>query len=100
MRAPTVSPSMSQAPKATQIGAVVARKVALATVVARMARCQKKRSPAKNNPESQTLRSMPEESGDPFSAKAQSARKGSAKKQRQNALAYGPTSARRTKIAE
>ena len=51
------SRSNSQAPSATQIGAVVASKVALAIVVEKIDRCQKNRSPANSSPESQTLRS-------------------------------------------
>ena len=42
---------MSQPNRTTQIGAVVAKKVALATLVWTMARCQKKRSPAKASPD-------------------------------------------------
>ena len=40
----------SQVTSTTKTGAVVARNVAFATVVSRMARCQKKRSPAKARP--------------------------------------------------
>ncbi len=57
VRAPTASTRTSHAPSATQIGAVVARKVAFATVVPRIARCQKNRSPVKNSPASSTARS-------------------------------------------
>ena len=52
----TVPPAMrcfstSHVKSTTQIGAVVAKKVALAIVVARIERCQSSKSPAKSSPE-------------------------------------------------
>src|SRR4051812_14844404 len=89
VRQPIFSLSRSQAPSATQIGAVVAKKVALATVVAMIDKCQKNRSPAKKTPDKMTARSMPrtDAASPPFSHAAQIARNGSARAQRQNALA-------------
>src|SRR5262245_58293287 len=53
----TRSARNSKAPSATQIGMVVASNVALATVVPRIARCQKNRSPANRMPVRMMVRS-------------------------------------------
>ena len=89
--------------KMTQTGAKVAINVALAIVVLKIDRCQKNKSPAKNSPQQMMgqsnvqlivilcLRA---------SILAQNHNIGSPKNTRQNALANGPTSAKRTNTGE
>ncbi len=99
-RPPTASDSTSHAPSATQIGAVVARNVAFATVVPRIAKCQKNRSPVNSSPASSIARSSRGHAAERFSIRIHTQRNGSARNTRQNALAYGPTSAHRTNSTE
>ena len=89
-------------PKATtQIGAQVAKNVALATLVVTIDRCQKNRSPAKARPAKMSARPIRRSDGAPASAiRSQAQSSGSARATRQKALANGPTSARRTKIGD
>ena len=85
----------------TQIGAVVAKKVALATLVCRIAECQNSRSPAKARPASNVgQREPPPRRGCAPSSRIHSHSSGSASATRQKALANGPTSAQRTKIGD
>jgi cell pole-organizing protein PopZ len=93
---------MNQPNNTTQIGAVVANKVALATVVWVMARCQKNKSAEKAAPAQRVARGKRLE-GFPHPRsliRIQPYNTGKASATRQKALVKGPTPARRTKIGE
>src|SRR4051812_7900 len=89
------------------MGAKLASKVALATDVAWIDQCQKARSPAKAKPDRpsshQSLTRRGRRAAGPrrrFSLASHSHNAGTAKPTRQNAVADGPSSDRRTKIGE
>src|SRR5918997_3040822 len=97
-------PCTSHARRITKMGAEQAKKVALATVVLRIDRCQKNKSPAKARPASTVAREKRRVCGGALasSSRIQAYSTGKARNTRQNALAKGPMSAaaRRTNSGE